>query len=819
MTKVIGRSLRDAGQLCYVSSCTRKGLPENGGSSERMTGPRYRIGFAGWPVAWLLAALLAAAGPYFATPHCLAQTLSGSTIIVDGVVHDSSGAVIRGAVVKLESGAYRATIQTDDQGRFSFADVPQGSGTAIVTAEGFIAVRKSWDHENRALHLEIVLEPASVNEQVVVSAARTEVRLSDTPGSTILLSTTDVTAAPSLRVDDVLREVPGFSLFRRSGSRTANPSSQGVSLRGLGGSAASRALVLVDGISLVDPFGGWVDWDRLPRSAISTVEVVRGGASNLYGSDAMGGVVQFLMRQPETPAFTLETSYGNERTPDLSLWTGSRVGRWDYSVATEMFRTDGFILVPDSLRGTVDTPANSEDTTVYARIGHDLGGNGKIFGRGNYFTDFRHNGTPIQTNDTKLAEGAGGLDKQFGGDSLSVRMYGQVESYDQKYSAVASGRNSETLTDIQHVPEQALGGGAQWTHVVGKSQTSSQTLIGGMDLSEVIGASEDVLLSGPNKGQTGAGRQRTLGWFGEDIFHRSKWTVIFAARVDDWSNFDGRVILVPVAGTPTATFYGSRGDLAFSPRLSVLRSVNEHVSVTGSVYRAFRAPTLNELYRTFRVGNTKTFNNPILNAERLTGAEAGVNVTGWDRKVDLRGTFFWSDIVDPVENVTITTTPTLITDKKENLGRTRSRGVELDGVAHVSRDIQITAGYAYTAAMVVSYPGNPGGIDLAGLDVPQVPRNVFTWEARYWNPSRLLLSVDGRYVSRQFDDDQNQYPLNGFYTMDLQLGRSLTKHLEVFAAAENLFDQRYQVARTPIVNLGPPILFRVGLRVNYPAGK
>ncbi len=761
-----------------------------------------------WLLAWTV--------PCAVLQFCVAQTTGASGITLEGEVHDASGAVIREATLTLESGTFQASAKTDDCGHFSFAGVPPGSGTVTVAAAGFLVARRPWsEQETRTIHMDFAIEPSSVSEQVVVSATRAEVRLADTPGSNVLLSTTDVAVAPALRVDDVLREVPGFSLFRRSGSRTANASAQGVSLRGLGGSAASRALVLVDGISLVDPFGGWVTWDRLPRAAIATVEVVRGGASNLYGSDAMGGVVQFLMRQPEAPAFTLETSYGNERTPDLSFWTGSRVGRWDYSVATEMFRTDGFILVPSSVQGSIDTPANSKDATIYGRIGHALGANGRIFGRGNYFTEFRNNGTQIQTNDTNLTEGAGGLDKQFGTDSLSVRIYGEAETYHQKYSSIASGRNSETLTDLQHVPEQALGAGAQWTHFLGKSQT----LIGGMDVSEVIGASDDLLFSGKNQSQSGAGRQRTLGWFGEDIFHRANWTVILAARVDGWSNFNGRVITVPVSGAATATLFPGRSDLAFSPRLSVLRSVNEHVSVTGSVYRAFRAPTLNELYRSFRVGGTLTLNNPLLNAERLTGAEAGMNVTGWDRKVDVRGTFFWSDIVDPVENVTLTVTPSLITAQKENLGRTRSRGIELDSIVHVSRDIQITAGYVYTAATVVSYPGNPGGIDLAGNDVPQVPRSVFTWEARYWNPSRLLVSVDGRYVSRQFDDDQNKFPLDGFYTMDLEAGRSLTRHLEIFAAAENLFDQRYQVARTPVVNLGPPILFRIGLRVNYPAGK
>ena len=743
--------------------------------------------------------------------------VAAQTVIVDGVVRDSTGAVIAGATVNLQSGLFRAAAKTDNRGRFSFADVPQVVGTIEVTAEGFNAAHKSWSGDgNVALHLEIALQPSSANEQIVVSAARTEVRLSDTPGSTILLSTNDVAATPALRVDDVLRQVPGFSLFRRSGSRTANASSQGVSLRGLGGSAASRALVLADGIPFVDAFGGWVYWDRIPRVALSTVEVFRGGGSNLYGSAALGGVVQFLTRQAETPAFTLETSYGNERTPDLSFWTGTRTGKWDFSLATEMFRTDGFILVPTSLRGSVDTRANSEDATVYARIGHELGENGRIFARGNFYTEFRNNGTPIQTNDTRLGEGAAGVDKQFGvGDSLAIRLYGDVQGYNQKFSAVATDRNSEALTDIQHVPEQVVGGGAQWTHLLGKSQT----FIGGIDLSEVMGASEELLFSGPNKSRVGGGRQRTLGLFGEDILRLQKWTIIPAARFDDWNNFNGSVITVPISGSVGATLYPSRSERAFSPRLSVLRSVNEHVSVTGSIYRAFRAPTLNELYRTFRVGNILTNNNASLNAERLTGVEAGVNVTGWDHRLDLRGTFFWSDIVDPIANVTISMTPSLITREKENLGRTRSRGLELDGVVRVNRSIQISAGYAYTTTTVVSYPGNPGGIDLVGLDVPQVPRNVFTWEARYWNPSRLLFSVQGRFVGRQFDDDQNHFPLDRFYAMDCEVGRSLTHHLEIFAAAENLLDQRYQVARTPVINLGPPILFRAGLRLNYPAAK
>ncbi len=753
--------------------------------------------------------------------------LSAQTSHVEGTVRDASGAVIGGATVVLRSGAYHAVTATDPAGHFLFTVIPSNTGTIAISREGFTTASQSWNVDaTGSANLEIGLQPASASEQVTVSAARTEIRLSETPGSTILLSTTDVTSTPALRVDDVLRQVPGFSLFRRSDSRTANASNQGVSLRGLGGTAASRALILEDGVPLVDAFGGWVYWDRVPRTSIANVEVFRGGASNLYGSDALGGVVQFITRRPQRPAFALETSYGNERTPDLSFWTGTRAGPWDLSLASEMFFTDGYIIVPTWQRGTVDTPANSRDAAVEVNIGHQVGDKGRIFGRGTFYTEFRHNGTPIQTNDTTLGEGALGLDQQFGSnDSLTLRGYGLVQGYDQRFSSVAANRNSESLTDLQYVPEQVVGGAGQWTHLLGRHQT----LIAGMDAMEVMGASDEQLFTAGKHTRNNAsgGRQRILGWFGEDLVRFDKWTIILGGRFDDWNNFNASSICTPFSGTCAAspsTLYPSRSDFAFSPRLSVLRSFSRNVSVTGSMYRAFRAPTLNELYRSFRVGNVLTLNNPFLDAERLTGAEAGVNVTTMERKLDLRGTFFWSDIVDPVQNVTINSTSNPVLRQKQNLGRIRSRGLELDGVVHVNRDIQISAGYEFTAATVVNYTVPPGEISILGNDVAQVPRNVFTWEARYWNPSRIMLSLQGRFVGKQFDDDQNLYPLARFYTMDLQIARNMTRNLEIFAAAENITDERYQVANTPtatgsLFNIGPPILYRIGLRLNFPREK
>jgi outer membrane receptor protein involved in Fe transport len=751
-----------------------------------------------------------------------APLLFGQEIRLEGVAQDATGAVVAGANVSLQSGAFTAHTKTDATGRFSFLSVPGVSGTVTVDATGFSDATQAWNAASGTIaQLTLLLRPSSINQQIVVSAARAEVRLSDAPGSTVLLSRADLSSTPALSIDDVLRQVPGFSLFRRSGSRTANPTSQGVSLRGLGATAASRSLVLEDGIPLLDPFGGWVQWDRIPQTELSDVEIFRGGASNLYGSDAMGGVVQFITREARAPALSLETSYGNERTPDLSVWTGTAVRKWDFGVAADLFHTDGYSLVPLDERGIVDTSANSEHAALDFSVGHQFGSNGRVFLRGNLFDESRNNGTPVQTNDTRIGEGAIGIDRQVGtNDSLTGRVYGDLQSYNQRFSSIAANRATESLTNIQHVPAQELGGAVLWTHVLGRSQT----LVGGADLLEVMGASNEQLFSSGTHTQNkvSGGRQRTLGLFGEDILRiHQKWTVIVGLRFDRWSNFDGESVCTAISRTcfPGLSIFPDRTYTALSPRLSVLRALTNNVSVTASGYRAFRAPTLNELYRSFRQGNTLTQSNPALRSEQLTGAEAGVTLSGLNRKLELRSTFFWSDIVDPDESVTLTTTPALITRQRQNLGRTRSRGLELEGVARLTPDIQVSAGFDFTDATVVHYTPSTANPSLLGLDIPQVPRYQFTWEARYRNPSRFLLSLQGRFIGTQYDDDQNLLSLDRFYAMGLIVGGPITHRIQAFAAVENLTDERYMIARTPVVNLGPPILFRIGLRYDYPPDK
>ena len=248
-------------------------------------------------------------------------------------------------------------------------------------------------------------------DQVTVTATRGDARVADTPASVAVVprAALDATAAPA--VDDALRQVVGFSLFRRSGSRAANPTAQGVSLRGLGASGASRALVLADGLPLNDPFGGWVYWARVPRLAIERLEVLRGGASDLYGSGALGGVVQIVTRPPSAGRGArgrgerrrrLHPRRGAERAGQPRRLVGAALGP---GLPHRRLRASGRVAPR-----AVDTEAASRHAAVDATVERRAFGDGRVFARGMAYGEDRENGTPLQVNDTHIGLAALGLD-------------------------------------------------------------------------------------------------------------------------------------------------------------------------------------------------------------------------------------------------------------------------------------------------------------------------------------------------------------------------------------------------------------------------
>jgi outer membrane receptor protein involved in Fe transport len=747
-------------------------------------------------------------------PSAAGQSKSLAAASIEGVVLDQNGAALAGALVTISASAFKAQVTSVSNGRFRFDSAPAVIITLTVTADGFTRAERKIDLSTEAsTNLRIVLVPSPISEQVTIAATRTPTRLSETAASVVALGAEELKSTAATTLDDALRQVPGFSLFRRSGSRTANPTTMGVSLRGLGASGASRAVVLADGIPLNDPFGGWVYWNRVPRESINEVEILRGGASHLYGSGALGGVVNISTNSVNTNSLSLTAAYGNQASPNVSLFLGGKKRDWRASLATEVFSTDGYVLVSPSERGPVDTRAGSRNLAGTFKLERWFGPNQHIFGTGSFFGESRENGTPLQTNRTHIRQFS------FGGEMTSVkdgsfnaRVYGGTQVYDQNFSAISTDRQSETLTRLQRVPAQFVGFSSQWSRALG----NRQTLVAGYESQQVRGASDEIVyVSGRASSLVGAGgRQQTYGAYVEDMIRLgSRLFINVGARFDYRRNNKALLATRPLASLSltSVTSFADRAEGAFNPQLSGVYRLSSRFSLLASGMRAFRGPTLNELYRSFRVGNVLTLANENLHAERLTGGEGGIRFNSLDEKLIVRGAFFWNEINRPVANVTLSTTPALITRQRQNLGRTRSRGLEFEADTRVNQYWKLSAGYLFADATVVKFPVNRV---LEGLMIPQVARHQFTFQAAYTNPSVVTLGFQGRASSSQFDDDQNLFRLGSYITLDAFGSRRVSRSVDVFFAAENLFNQRYEVGKTPVTTLGPPILVRAGLRVH-----
>ena len=735
---------------------------------------------------------------------------------LSGTVQDASGAAISGAQVQLQAASFSASVTTAADGMFEFDSVPANSGTLVITAKGFQQVKRSWNTNNGAsVQLDVTLQVLSLSQSVMVTANRTATPLGETPASDIKLTQSNLQAIPALTLDDKLRQVPGFSLFRRSTSRSANPTTMGVSLRGLGASGASRGLVLQDGIPLNDPFGSWVYWDRVPAASVDSVEIAQEGASSLYGSEAMAGVVQFFTRPPEPAGVTLDASYGNQNTQDLSLAAGGALGHWYSAVSGEAFHSDGYFLIPALYRGPVDTRTATQHGGADLLVGRKIGQNSDLFARGWYFDDSRNNGTAGQRNNIRLGEGALGADLDLGSaGTLALRLYGQWETYFQNFYSVAFNQATEALTDSQTVPAQGVGGSAVWHRSLG----SRQTLVAGMDEHEEIGHSHEIITSTTTgkivRTTSAGGRQRSFGLFGEDMIQVAPgWLLNLSGRYDHWLNFEASSLCTPGVGAcPANQFFPGRSYDVFDPRATLLHQFNSHVSWSASVYRAFRAPTLNELYRGFRVGNVTTEPNSGLTAERLTGVESGVDLAGFDRRFELRGVFFYNQIVNPVANVPLASPAN--TNQRQNLGRISAPGFEIDAVERVTNDFTLSAGYQYVDSKIISAPGQP---QLLNTWVQEVPHNSFTFAATYDRPSLFSASFDGRVIGQQLDT--TNILLGNYFVLDATVSRHIAYGAQAYFAIENFSNEQYFIAPlNPGVSppqIGLPLSFRVGVRYNF----
>jgi len=499
--------------------------------------------------------------------------------------------------------------------------------------------------------------------------------------------------------------------------------------------------------------------------------------------------------RPERPTARALAEGGGLGTGRVSVFGGGRARGLRYSAGGEWFSTDGYINVSTKQdpgiapRGPIDTNVASAHRSGVASVGYQTSSGWRLDANGSVFSENRLNGSPAVINDTASRQASGEVAGGIGGGFLSAHLFGGTQGYDQTFSAVSADRTMEDLNRLQHVPTRVVGIGAQWVRSFGR-----HTVLFGAEGKFVKGASQETQLSrGRVLGTSdNGGTQRTGSAFVQDTFLVSdRLTVVAGAHGDGWHSES--------QNTPYSKTLGS-----FNPRASLAYRLGGGVSIRGSAYGGFRAPTLNELYRGFRAGNTQTNPNEALLPERLTGADGGVLVARG--RLSARVTGFWNVLDDTITNITLSITPQLITKQRANADQMRSAGLEFES------DVKLPASVSVGFASAIVNARFKGETSLRDNRVPQVPAyNVgvnirFTHDA--WTASSQL-----RVTGAQFEDDLNLFTLRRATVLDVFGSRMLSGKVTAFVAIENLFDNQYDVGRTPILTTGLPRAARAGVQV------
>lgn len=658
--------------------------------------------------------------------------------------------------------------------------------------------------------------------ELIVSASRAPQAVADVPLAVSTIPAERLRGA--VAVDVALREVPAFGLFRRTSSVTANPTAQGVSLRGIGPSGASRSLVLLDGVPLNDPFGGWVTWSAVPKVSLGGAQIVAGGGSSVWGSAALSGVVALESAPLDTEAGEARVELGDFETIRGEAAVTQAAGGGFLRVSAEAFSTEGVYALKESDRGAVDRPLSSEHQTAQVEWTRPVSEavSAKVTGR--FFNEERGNGTAMQEN----ASRAGFVSVALAGAprprlTWEAVAYVQRQSFESFFSAVNAARSAEAPANDQFdVPATAAGGA--WS-VSWKAGDDSRTTAG-VDVRWVEGETrEDFFFQAGqfSRRRLAGGEQAFAGIFvHHDRRIAERWRASVDVRVDRWENTDGHLREVDRAtGAVVAEQAFARGEgTELSPRVGLVWKAAEAVRVRGAVYRAFRVPTLNEYYRPFRVGTVNTLANAALRPETLTGGEIGAELT--QGAVTLEATGFWNEIEDAAGNVTLLTTPGGTTRQRQNLDTVRVRGAELSAGWRLGETVALRASYLWSDSEVTEARAQAS---LVGKRLAQAPEHKATASVTWSAPQQVKVRALVRYTGEQFEDDENRLVLGEAVTADVLVERAFGgraggrggRTLMVFAAVENVFDAEVETSRSAagLVSYDGPRWVRGGVRVAW----
>jgi iron complex outermembrane receptor protein len=686
-------------------------------------------------------------------------------------------------------------------------------------------------------------------DEIVVTATRTPQTLADVPASVSVVTRSDIERQPAVQsVDEMLRSLPG--VYDRRG-RGLTDMMTSVSLRGLPGDA--RNLTLVDGSPINDGYSGGVTWAGLSTDDIERIEVVRGPTSSLYGGHAMGGVISIINRLPRGRERRIKAGYGSawdgeNGSGDLfhyyisgadTLTTRLRyMASYGYR-ATDGYRSDQVIssIRPSDTMYTGWTPTTSNtgaarylignrgmngwwDDSLRFAVGLDLSSQTELVAsytrtRGEYSytspqTYIRDTaGRSVWTyrtgastfREASFQASGGGREKdiaRFGittafGDMQVKANAGLLEERswhvtpNSTTSTCTGGPGERTRTpsssynvDLQFIAplgdRHLLTFGGNWQRK--KASTGAQTMTDWRDLSSTT-----------NVTYRAGGRSDAYGVFLQDEFRFTDRLALHLGGRMDWSRaYDGNAWPVDTAGS-TAN-YTAKTVSAFSPKAAVVWQARPWMTLRSSIGKAFRPPSVYDLYRTWRSTSGITYQgNPELKPEHSLSWDIGGEVRPWSGGL-LGVTCFNNELKDMIYRLGVPATTRI----NQNVGRARSEGIEAEIEQKLGRDWRLFANYTWTQAKITEFAPNPS---LVGKRLTGLPERIFNGGLD-WTRGAWSANVTAHYVGKRLANDDNSDWVNGVFTsfdpywqVDSRLNWQVTEATRLSVTVTNLLDCDY----------------------------
>ncbi|MBT2186920.1 TonB-dependent receptor [Sphingobium nicotianae] len=604
-------------------------------------------------------------------------------------------------------------------------------------------------------------------------------------------------------VENALDDVAGFQQFRRSDSRSANPSSQGVTLRALGGNATSRALVLLDGVPLADPFFGSIPFSTLPLDTIGAARITRGGGAGAFGSGTVAGTIElFTADRAQLPPFSASAFYGSDNAVQLNGSVSPDLGAGYVSLSGSFARGDGFWTTPTAQRGPADVRARYKSWSTTLQGVAPVGDAGEIQTRVALFQDER------TLRFAGADNGQEGQDASLrflsrGDWKVEALAYVQLRNFN---NVVISATSFKPTLNQRNTPSTGLGGKIELRPPVGGDHLLRIGVDSRFATADMYEDALNATTGATTARRDATGRQVVSGLYVEDDWSLGSIVLTGGARADYWTITHGR--FTERNGTTNAitsnTVFPKRDGWETSFRGGLLWHASDAIALRAAGYTSFRLPTINELYRGFQVFPVMTQANGNLAPERLKGAEAGVDLTPLPG-VHFSATAFYNRLGDAIANVTIGTN----LRQRRNVDAILAKGVELSGSVDLGH-FELSGSYASNDSKVEA---SGAGAQLDGKQPAQSPRHSASATLGWHGPADSRLAITARYVGPQYEDDLQIDKMPGATTVDGYARVPLGKKVALVGRVENLFDVTVLTRKVGTsVDLGTPQTFWIGVQ-------